>query len=364
MRRFFFVFLAGVLAVGMCSCNKEPVSGKDSSLTVQLSGGEVATKGDATTEEKAVSSLVLYVFDGNGMLDVAHECTSGELAPDAYGVRSVTIPVKTGNKTVFALANAPSAVRTAADACAQLSDLQAVSVSLDDNTVTSFVMTGSGTKTLTSANSSEPVSIILSRPVAKIRLGRLTNSLPGPYGNIVIKHVFLCNVVTNQNLAGTANASTWINKSGTDHPQGSDKYYTIGYSGHVAQNALTFQNLNNHTVNSSSYYDFNKVMYAMPNDVNLGGSLADPNGYNATFTPTATTMMVVATILGQDYYYPVALKTSPGISRNSEYTVNLTLVGLGNTIAEGPFNKIEKANIQASITVSNWTDGATYTESL
>jgi len=102
----------------------------------------------------------------------------------------------------------------------------------------------------------------------------------------------------------------------------------------------------------------------MPNDVNLGGSLADPNGYNATFTPTATTMMVVATILGQDYYYPVALKTSPGISRNSEYTVNLTLVGLGNTIAEGPFNKIEKANIQASITVSNWTDGATYTESL
>jgi hypothetical protein len=44
--------------------------------------------------------------------------------------------------------------------------------------------------------------------------------------------------------------------------------------------------------------------------------------------------------------------------------VNITLVGLGNTMEDGPFHKIGRAELSADVRVLDWTSGSTYTETI
>ena len=103
-------------------------------------------------------------------------------------------------------------------------------------------------------------------------------------------------------------------------------------------------------------------MYARPNS-----STAEYNGYPATFSPTASVLMVVITILGKDYYYPVSLY-KPGfidsLASNTDYTINLTVKGLGNTYEDGPFKKIVKETLVANVDVALWTGVDAYTETI
>lgn len=344
------VLLVAAAVFTMVSCNKEEVSSEDSLLTINWDAAS-GTKGAPTASESAISTLWIYVFDSNGMLDISHECSASEVT-----ARSCSFSVKTGEKTIYAIANLTGAHLSDANSAVTLSGLQAVVISLSDNTIDNFVMVGYNTKSHQTSTASEPVALALRHPVAKVRLGRVTNSLPGPYGALTVKQVFLCNVVGNQNVAFNATPSQWLNKSGTDG-DGSNKAATIGQGGHSASCAgLTF-----HTLNQSIYelYDFNKLMYAMPNS-----SDGDVNGYPSTFSATATAMMVVVTILGVDYYYPISLRSVGALNANTEYTVNLTVKGLGNTLSDGPFNKIVKESLTASISVANWTDTTPYTETI
>lgn len=344
--------LVAAAILTMVSCNKEQVSAEDSMLTINWDASP-GTKGAPTANEGAINTLWIYVFDSNGMLDISHECTASEVSS-----RSCSFSVKTGEKTIYAIANLTGDHLTDANSVATLSGLQAVVISLSDNTAERFVMVGYNTKNHQTSTASEPVALALQHPVAKVRLGRVTNNLPGPYGSITVKQVFLCNVVGNQNVAFNATPSVWLNKSGTDG-DGSSKAATIGQGTHSASCAgLTFHTLNQ-SVSLNNYYDFDKLMYAMPNS-----STGDINGYPATFSATATSMMVVVTILGVDYYYPISLRSVGALAANTEYTVNLTVKGLGNTLSDGPFNKIVKESLSASISVAAWADTTPYTETI
>ena len=101
----------------------------------------------------------------------------------------------------------------------------------------------------------------------------------------------------------------------------------------------------------------NQVMYAgRNNNTNI------PAGFTNPFTPSATVLMVVLKIKNIEYYYPVAL--TGGLASNTDYLVNLTVKGLGNTLEDGPMTKIEKANITATIAISEWSDSTPYNETI
>lgn len=345
------MFVAAALFT-LVSCNKEQVSSEDSMLTINWEAAG-ATKGAPEGNEGTINTLWVYVFDANGMLDISHECTAAEVT-----ARSCSFSVKTGNKTIYAIANLSGSHLSDANNCTTLSGLQGVVISLSDNSSSSFVMVGHNTKNHQTSTAGDPVALSMEHPIAKVRLGSVTNSLPGPYGAMTVKQVFLCNVVGNQNVAFNADPSEWLNKSGTDG-DGSDKAATIGQGGHTAAvAALTFHSLSQ-AISISSSFTFNRLMYAMPNANN-----GDINGYNTTFSPTATVMMVVVSIQGVDYYYPISLRSVGTLAANTEYTVNLTVKGLGNTLSDGPFNKIVKESLTASISVADWVGGATYTETI
>ncbi len=346
--KYLIVFIAACMLFSCCT--REPMPSVSSALT--LSWEDRTTKGAATEPEKQLHSLWFYVFDANGMLDVAYECTAGDLS-----AKKATVRVKTGGKTVYAVANLPAERQNAANAAATLAELEAVSFDLSDNGASRFIMTGKGTATVVSTTGAD-CSLSLERPVAKISLGSVRNQLPSPYGPVTVKHAFLCNVVGNQNIAGQETASTWYNQNGTD-ADGGGKAATIGQGGHTARvPAFTYQEVNA-SVNHGGSYSGSQVFYAMPNT--LTTEPGNP-AYGTAFVPTCTVLMVVATVKGKDYYYPVPLKNK--LVRNTDNQVNLTIIGLGNTLEDGPLNRIEKADLRATVTVTDWTTGSVYTETI
>ena len=331
------------------ACDREPVPGNGGRLTINL-GELTSTKSiiGATSAEKRVNTLMLYVFNANGMLDVVHSCTKAEIS-----AKQAVFDVRTGSKTIYALANFRGDPLAAANAKASCAELEEVPFLLGDNLTNGLLMTASATAMVASGTGGS-ASLQLTRPVSRVALGSVTNKLPAPYGTVRVLRAFLCNVVGNQNVAGTASASVWYNRNATsDNVAG----HVIGTGGYTAQEAsLTYAELNEDVAANAARTFSNKFFYAFPN------ARTNPNnGFNATFSPTATVLMVVVEIKNVPYYYPVALTGT--LERNKDYKVDLTLIGLGNT-EDQPFNKIEKANLSASVQVSDWTSGATYTESI
>ncbi|MCR4860727.1 MAG: hypothetical protein K5910_08705 [Bacteroidales bacterium] len=344
------IFIIASLAAGIAvGCDKVPAampSGTDSSLTVSLEGldapGTKATT-DGTASENAVNGLRLYVFDANGMLDVAHACTDAEMKAG-----KATLSIKTGTKTVYALANANEDLASRADAQYRLSGLEAVSYALSDNMPSGLVMRGSKEKVSVTASGGS-ATVKLARGVARISLGSVKNSLPAPYGTVKLVHAFLCNVVGNQNLKGdeTPDNAKYLNQEAT---RGHAKAKVIGTGSVEAEcKDLTFNTLGESVKQKATKKYTDKFFYAFPN------ALKTPNnGYNTTFSPTATVLMVVVSVKDTNYYYPVPL--SGGLVANTEYKVDLTLSGLGNTV-DNPFARIEKGELTVTVSVSPWTTG-------
>ena len=355
MKRTIFLLSAALcLAAG---CDKVPSglsAGADTELTVTLSGlsgpdGTKATGG--TAAENKVNNLTVYVFDANGMLDVSHACTATEIAAG-----KATIRTKTGAKTVCAAANLGSGVAAQASGAFRLADLAAVPYALSDNGRSSLTMWGTAAGVNVVSGTGGSVTVKLARGVARVSLGSVRNALPAPFGPVKLKHAFLCNVVGNQNLGGDAvpDNAKYLNREAT---VGHVRTRVVGTGSNEAEcKDLTFQTLGEEVAVGAAASYTNKFFYGFPN------ALTTPNnGFHATFVPTATVLMVVATIRGVDYYYPVPL--SGGLAANTEYKVDLTLAGLGNT-GDDPFARIEKADLSATIQVSPWNTGAGISETI
>ena len=341
-------------ALTAAGCSRLPAAdppGDEAVLTVNLSGMPNSKATPGTDAENAVNSLSLYVFDADGMLDVVHACTGEEI-----GRRTAKIPVKTGVKTVYALANMSETLASRANGIYLLSDLEEVPYSLSDNRPSGLVMRGSMSSVAVSAASGGAASVDLVRGVARISLGSVKNNLPAPYGTVKVLHAFLCNVVGNQNLKGDASAdpASFVNRDAT---RGHVRTQVIGTGSNTAECAdLTFCTLGDEIASGAVKTYANRFFYAFPN------VLTTPNnGFSEPFTPTATVLMTVVRIKDRNYYYPVPLKG--GLAANTEYRVDLTLSGLGNK-EDDPFAKIDKGELTATVQVLPWTTGTPVSENI
>lgn len=347
-KNFILIPVAACLAAG---CAKAPVPAvAETDLTVNLAGLSATKSTDGTASENRIGNLTLFVFDAGGMLDVSHACTQAEI--DAG---RATLRIKTGTKVVYAVANMNEGLAARANAVVRQADLDAVPYALSDNGPSSLVMRGvSAAAPVTGSGGTATVS--LARGVARVWLGSVRNNLPAPYGSVRVRHAFLCNVVGNRDLGGQAapDPARYVNQEAT---RGHVQAQVIGTGSVEAEcKELTFRSLGDDLAwNATRTYD-QCFFYAFPN------ALTTPNqGFHAQFLPTATVLMVVVTIQGTDYYYPVPL--SGGIAANTEYRVDLTLSGLGNT-GDAPFIRIEKADLSANIRVSPWDTGAGISENI
>ena len=344
----------------LAACSKEPISSAIvtpseegvGQITFTVAGDEpaetraVTAYTTAQTYESQVNKVQVFVFGSDGAINFYQNLgtsTSGSISTTA------------GTKTVWAVVNGPdlSTIGT-------LSALQATAVDLSANSTTAstgFVMAGSSTVSVTNGGTAS-CAITVSRLVSRVALSTVVNKLPQSYGALTIDRVFLCNVVGNQNLAGNAAASTWYNKNGRADESTRNTAHIIDGSTYKAScETLTYKGVSQSVANGAA---LNKeenpyLFYSFPNI-----STAAPSVFQSTCAAQRSVLTVVATISGKTYYYPVVLDNAT-LERNKSYTVGLTITGLGS---EDPNKPVEKGSLSASITVSGWTAGANYDETI
>lgn len=348
-----FLSILMVISV-LCSCEKSDCgkcgeddsesSGKWSTLDVDLEFGSGQTKSvtsfvDSQQYEKQVNRVQILVFDADGRLNAYR---------DNGSATSASISVSYGAKKVWAVVNGPDLSGIASE-----SALQAKALTLSDNSTTAskgFVMAGFAPCTVSSGTAT--VAISVSRLVSRIALQKITNRLPSAYGQVTIDRVILTNVVGNQNIGGNAAATIWHNLGGRKDGASSSDQIIDGTTNHAAFPTLTFKSVGSQLTNGGSLTPATPYLfYCYPN-----GTRSESTGYAPSMGERKTRLVVVATVAGVRYYYPVTIDLP---ERNRTYTVELTIAGLGSTDPERP---VIKGSISASISVQGWIAGASYEE--
>ena len=356
-----FLFLAAASLVGIAACNKTdsvqspvlPEQQGEGQITFSLAPSDgdvpmtraVTAYTTAQTYESKVNKVQILIFSADGKL-AAYKDNGTALTG--------TISTTAGTKTVWAVINGPSLASVST-----LSAFQATALDLSANSTnanTGFVMAGSTSCNVTTTGT-VPCNISVSRLVSRVALVQITNALPPVYGAMKVERIFLANVVGNQNFSGNASPSTWYNKDGRADEATRNAAHIIDGSTYKAScETLTYKGVSQSVANGAAHTPSTPYLfYSFPNS-----STAAPSGFQSTFAAQRSVLTVAATISGKTYYYPVVLDNAT-LERNKSYTVGLTITGLGS---DDPNKPVEKGSLTASITVSGWTAGANYDETI
>jgi hypothetical protein len=316
------------IAVLFTACNAiEPDSKGEGRLTIHVKG-DILTKAvtDVLGNEATVNNLQIFIFDGEICKYYFDNGTTLSKTIDK---------VQTGTYEIWAVANLGEAL----SASVTKSTLKTKALTLAQNaSSTGFVMSGES-QVEVKASGTESVEITISRLVARARLLKVTNNLSAGYGTIKIKYVMLDNVVSNQNLAGTADITTWSNKMGRN--SGTKIDGTI--KSEAPESLLANATERNIAIGGSDTPNFPFYGYA-------NGTTEDSTDIT-NWSARKTRLVVVAEIQGNTYYYPVTL---PSFARNTAYDISLNIRNLGSN---DPETKPSTDAIDATITVAPWEDG-------
>ena len=295
-------------------------------VTLNVGTGDVLTRStSASSGEKAVNNVQVFAFDSGTLAAYASASTS-----------SVTMTLRSDKAyTIYAVANCSTSLKS----LTTVSAIQSTAIDLADEGRSSFLMYGSGT--LTAGSSSCTVTV--KRIVARINLASISQSsaFQATAGTMKIKNVFLSNVVGNQNLAGSASASTWYNKMGRyDGTQ--SHFVTTSTAGAPAMTAADAPSLP---------YPF----YCYPNS-----SSNVPAGWSTSYSGQHT-MLVIACTFGSGstvYYYPIDINGQIGgaVERNTTYDVTATISNYGSP--DEPNKEITSGSATITVTAADWTAGA------
>lgn len=318
-------FLAAVAAT-LCTvaCNKELTTAKVDTpseavqladLTLSIVGNAPATKSadaDFDDDHSEVSNVQFFVFDGE-VLDAYKKIGSAT---------STTMTVKAGDKTVWAVVNAPDISNVTT-----LTQLKAVSSTLLNN-ASNFVMVGSDTATVPSE---DPIEIEVKRIASRVVVKKVTAAFSNPaYASMSCKLVkmFLINAPGDINLELTNAPTTW-------YAQRTYEAVT-GLTDHLSTSGA------NHELNTSAF-ETECRHYCYPNP-----TVADSQ---ATTWSARHTRMVIEVLLGSEtFYYPI---TMPVLEPGKSYEIeNLTITRKGSNNPDQP---ISLSDATFEISVKEWT---------
>ena len=318
-------FLAAVAAT-LCTvaCNKElPTSKVElpsesvqmADLTLSVVGNAPASKSsnaDFDDDHSEVANVQFFVFDGE-VLDAYKKIGSAT---------STTMTVKAGDKTVWAVVNAPDISNVTT-----LTQLKAVSSTLLNN-ASNFVMVGSNTGTVPSE---DPIEIEVKRIASRVVVKKVTAAFSNPaYASMSCKLVkmFLINAPGDINLELTNAPTTWYAQRAYEA--------VTGLTDHLSTSGA------NHELNTSAF-ETECRHYCYPNP-----TVADSQ---ATTWSARHTRMVIEVLLGSEtFYYPI---TMPVLEPGKSYEIeNLTITRKGSNNPDQP---ISLSDATFEISVKNWT---------
>ena len=345
--------------LALAACNKTPVDvnsmeGTASTGYLQMTFPDgIETKAAATSGEKKISTLLIAVFDQSGKLETLHECTADEIAAASEGI---VMNVRTGTKTVWAIANVDPAKLSSAST---LDAYGKAEVLLSETGDSGFAMKGEASQLAVKSDVTTAASITLRRFASRVSLVKVNNALPASYGKLTVKSAYLANVVCNDNIAQDAQATLWCNPLGHNGTP-LTAANVIGNGSTVAENpGLTFCTVGTDVQNGASADFTGKYVYGFRN-----ASAANPVARSQGFPKNGckSVLYVIATIGGTDYWYPVLIDT---MASNYSSNVELTITMPGQRPDDEDFGTlVTKGKLDATVTVSDWFDGSSYKETI
>ncbi len=325
-----FLFAVAVMAMaGAVSCTKDKVSdgslagqqteeeGEPVSLTVNVETGSTRATGiSEETDEKAVSSLQVFIFSDNGKLERAGYASGS----------SVSISCFSGVKTIVALVNATEIDWSTISSKGQLDET--VTLLTQDNKIGKFLMYGFKTFTVSETTSSTSISV--SRRVARVVLKKITNAISNEasIGNLTVNAIYLINVVGNSVYSESVSCSpeTWLNRQSYTR-DGPDLLYDDGLNESISRGKD----------NATAHY-----FYCYPNPTAT-------DSYASAWSARFTRLVVEASLNGNVWYYPITLG---GIQANHSYEItDLKITGPG---ASAPDNEPQVTNFKFTLEIKGW----------
>lgn len=355
MKNVKLLFIAAFAIAAAASCNKNtgeklaavPLEdGPRGSIQINIApdiAGQTKASPYITTvaQETNIEDYQVLIFRNDGSLARYLSGTNDE--PGFAELPSIEVPV--GRYSVYAVANGPSAAAVTTKGA--LDELLAPLAEYNDSE--KLVQYGMDTCTVTE-DETEVVEVELARLVARIHLESVRNNLPAAYGSVRLKHVFLANVVANENLSCSTEPQTWYNRYARTSAQ--TPAIIDGSSNHADAEDITFKATNLDIAPGASITNVANL-YCYKNDYSN-----TPGTYSAVFSPCATLCVLAMEIGGQTYYYPVNIADRMGdpnmIEANNSYSIAVTITNLGSTEPSIP---VKKGSLEIRVYVGSWSNG-------
>jgi hypothetical protein len=299
---------------------------------------------DETSDELKVIRVAALVYSG-GSLET-YEFSEGDWSP--LSTLTMTLDnINPGSKTVRVVVNPPSDFD-----CTDYTTpakLDAYKFDIDDEAGSynlNLQMEGSGSCTVKTGQTAS-CDVTVTRICARVRLASVKNSAGS---DIYLQRAFLTNVPYYFSLSGGDETP-----SGGYNRQGRTSYTTnniIDSSSDADMPLLTYQDIKS-TVGSGDTYSLTyPEFYCYQNE-----STDIPAGWvSGKTTIECACLVVVASVGGTTYYYPVVLSADEtggtyGIERNRTYDVYLTIAGPGS---DDPNKPVTGVSAKATIKISDW----------
>lgn len=332
---------------GACACTHAeapetaPEPGGASTLYISIAaGGSTRASGSGhghQAEDNTVRTLEIFVFrnegEDAGQLETYKRFEGAALS----GLTNLEIKTTTGKKIIHAVANSH---RSHWPGITTLPLFRAEESVLSAENLKDFVMTGSAEAALQATTS---LTLSLSRLAARVCLASLRTDFAGtPYAGEQLSgvKVYLVNVRSAKRYAdGTDSASPRILNA---------KRYVPADSEGTAMSGMLYEELNAAVGSSGS--GAARYFYCYEN------RLAAETG-----TDRFTRLVIQGDLNGRTYYYPVDIGRGTGgpgpadgkqgISRNTDYTVRVTIKRPGSTDPDTP---VERGTMTAALNIQGW----------
>jgi len=338
-------FAAAAFAFTACNNSALQLENAEGSISVNFSLPQ-ATRADSQGKEATLTDVQMLIFNSDEELYKYYQLSSAEVTAKTATLANVVA----GDYSVYVIANGPDL-----SDCTELDGLLETDIDLPgyNDPSADFVMEGHDDVTVTGGSTAD-ATIALSRYVSRVVLKKVINQLPEAYGAFTLTRAFLANAVSMQNLGENRDIEgedCWYNKEGRYDEETRDEDHIIDGTTYAASGAdLTFAAIGQ-SINNGANYSTAKYFYAYPNS-----STTDPVGFSSTFYGQKTVLVIVGAFNGHTYYYPVVMNA---LARNTSYEVTATITGAG---AEDPSTPVSSGSITLTVTVNNWLDGTSYTE--
>lgn len=368
MKKQILLLSATAALLGLLSCNKDasaPAAKPTCNLTVLIGQEEGITKSDYDSRKDfQISCVQIFVFDHLGKLETDHYL---DVTPTSNPV-SVDIATFTGAKTVYAVANY-SRMTLAKDFT--ITDFEAFTSDLKDNSPTKLVMVGKNEITVTEYDrnknpnaTAQSLNIYVKRLAAMIVLDKITvdfskTSLSG--ATFSIQEIYLKNVVGKchlglDGLTGTAGADVLPKALSESEHTDYDNWYNKGTKAASGYPDVTVDSWT-HTcteVAGGEGNDLKRCLFAYPNK-----TITD--SHQAVFGQRMTRLVVKALVTKTDVtpaggvatYYVFDL---PVLLANRVYrisNVEITMLGKDNDDSD---DDLQAGKVSPVITVDSWVN--------